>query len=241
MQKHTNSWSSLLRNTTTMLQNNIIKQYCLDFWQGIMETNIFEAWISCKKTKQNKKRHLHFKAAGEFFGFADTAAGGRANLGLCRNSAAIQSETLIWGLVIWLHHHPGFVWKRLLFHTFVFSAVVQSWEPPRPPQLTPTPHWSRRVAFHNDNGGKTTRAQKSVRSGVLLPGHLTKHVQGSPKLCKKTIILILSRCSAPVWDHWHAGGCFPSIFWSVCHCCCRGDTILSNSVITSTTRKRQKL
>lgn len=36
-----------------------------------------------------------------------------------------RNEMLNWGLVIWLHHHPGLVWKGFWFHTFVFSAAFK--------------------------------------------------------------------------------------------------------------------
>lgn len=34
-----------------------------------------------------------------------------------------NTEMISQGLAIWLHRRAGFVWKRLSFHTFVFSAA----------------------------------------------------------------------------------------------------------------------
>lgn len=68
------------------------------------------------------------------------------------NSGLIRSETLKPRISNPTSSPPRLfrLGKDLLFHTAVFSEVLKAAGPRRPPQVTSTPHWSCRVAFHND-------------------------------------------------------------------------------------------
>jgi len=71
-----------------------------------------------------------------------------------------------WGLAIWLHRLPGFVCKSFCF-TFLFSLLNPGApSTPRPPQVSPTAHWSRRVTFHIG----FTALQRCVRKNKVAAG-----------------------------------------------------------------------
>lgn len=131
-----------------------------------------------------KELHLDMKGAGLF---SDPPAGGWPKTS---PAAGLESETLNRGNGVqtlgWsearrsnLSSPPRLfrLGKDLLFHAAVFSVVLKAAEPRRPLQVTPTPHWSRRVAFHNDVWGKNNGGtEKMVRSGTLGKLKLAEHV-----------------------------------------------------------------